>query len=979
MNLLMPVTRRLTFLTASGGTRKTSRCGLRCLSQRGKELRIKTASCRRRLQLDRWVLLLAAISFGQAKLVAAPQKSTNQIQRPGATTRAVKIVGPYLVREDKDEYSKVVLKNGLTVLLFERRDQPLVSILTYIKAGYLNELDSYNGISLVVEHLLFKRGLGRIDKETRVLGGALVARTSYDYTCYGTTLPAENLKSGLQIQADAVQHPTFQEADLRRELPAILYEAGLKQDDPETVSLEQLYGLTFTTAPEGRWRSRDETTLSQLNHQHAVDFYKRWYVPSNIVLVIAGSVDRRTVLDEVVKRYASMPAGDRVDLKLPAEPSQAGLRYREVRGDVRESIAQLGFIAPAVFTEDWYRCKVLEAALTLGKTSILNRKLQEELGLARVVSSAFLDLSRQSCLAFTLTAEPGRIERAEVAALAELERIKSNFLGEEDVERAKTLVEREYYLQQERLDELAFQLARAETLAKYSEWRDYVKRIRAVGREQVIEVARRYFSLNQCSLLEYLPGTLPPRNLTPEIVSEKFARSVPQAMSLAAPQDVEGVLPERKKPADLRPVPHQKKALTEIGPESLEYPLTQYSILRGPDVLVKESHALPLISIGLFFPGGRVFENQENNGITELMVRTSVRGTTRLKALRVVSRIENYGLRMDLKVEPDFFGYLLTGLSENVANAFETLWQAIRDPEFSEEQIEKEKAELDADDARLRGNRVLYPQLLFLQALYGEHPYGLPPYGSPKTVDRLTQGDLIRWHNRFVKRAIPNLVVAGDTEGSAFAAKFANLLSVSEASLVDITKATLVRRLRAPSIKMETRNLDQSALVLGFLGPTAQDASENSLTVVQNLIAAAEADRSSELRGKRGSTRVRPVQTRRVLSGSFSCYATLSPENEQATLDSLKEEFRRLTTSPISTEELVQARNYSVGIYLIDLQQRAEQVAEFARCSIFGNSVDDIKRRPQDLREVDQDSIKQVATKYLDLDRFALGILRASR
>jgi len=959
MSFLVPIPGCLSFLSASGGTLQTGGRGLCWLSRR-------------------WTLLLVAISLGQIVLIAGPQKSTSQIQRPGATTKPVKIVGPYSVREDKDEYSKVVLKNGLTVVLFERRDQPLVCILTYIKAGYLNESDRNNGISQVVEHLLLKRGLGRIDKETRGLGGSLIARTSYDYTYFGTTLPAENFKSGLQIQADAVQHPSFQEADLRRELPAILHEAGLKRDDAETVSLEQLYGLTFAIPREGRRRSGDETTLWQLSHQQAADFYKRWYVPSNIVLVIAGNLDRRSVLDEVVKRYANMPPTDRADLKLPSELSQGGLRYREVRGDIRESIAQLGFVFPAAFTEDWYRCKVLGAALTLGNTSILNRKLKEELGLARVVSASFLDLNRQSCVAFTLTAEPGKIEGAEVTALAELERIKSNFLGEEDVERAKTLLEREHYLQQERLDDLCFRLARAETLAKYSEWRDYVKRIRAVGREQVIDVGRRYFSLNQCSLLEYLPGTLPPRSLTPEMVGEKLGRSVPQAMGAAAPQDVEGVLPERKKPADSRPVHRQKKSLTEIGPENLEYPLTQYSILRGPDVLVKESHALPLISIGLFFPGGRVFENQENSGITELMVRTSVRGTARLKALRVNSIIENYGLRMDLKVEPDFFGYVLTGLSENIGDAFETLWEAIRDPQFSEEQIEKGKAELDADEARLRGSKILYPQLLFLQALYGEHPYGLPPYGSPKTVDRLTQADLIRWHNRFVKHAIPHLVVAGDTEGSAFAAKFANLLSVSESSLVDITKATLVRRLRAPNVKLETLNLDQSAFVFGFLGPPAEEPSENSLTVVQNLIAA-ETDKSSELQEKHASTPVNVSQKRRVLSGSFSCYATSSLENEQAALDSLKEEFRRLTALPISTEELIQARNYSVGIYLIGLQQRSEQVAEFGQFSIFGNSVEDIKRHPQDLREVDQDSIKQVAAKYLDLDRFALGILRANR
>src|SRR5262249_24555561 len=167
MNLLVPITRCLTFLSASGRNPQTGSRGPRCLSRR-------------------WIRLLAAVSLGHVMLVAGPQKSTNQIQRPGATTKPVKIIGPYLVREDKDEYSRVILKNGLTVVLFERRDQPLVCILTYIKAGYLNESDSHNGISQVVEHLLLKRTLGRTEKETRGLGGSLIARMSYDYTYYGT-------------------------------------------------------------------------------------------------------------------------------------------------------------------------------------------------------------------------------------------------------------------------------------------------------------------------------------------------------------------------------------------------------------------------------------------------------------------------------------------------------------------------------------------------------------------------------------------------------------------------------------------------------------------------------------------------------------------------------------------------------------------------------------------------------------------------
>jgi len=896
----------------------------------------------------------------------------------------MKVVGPYLSREDMDEYTKVVLKNGMTAILFERRDMPLVSIVTYVKAGYLNEPDENRGISHVMEHMFFKgtgkRSVGQIAKETKHLGGYLNAGTFYDYTYYYTVLPAENFRAGLEIQADALQDPALREGELRREIPVILQEARRKLDTPGAFSLEKLYSLAFGVSPLGRWRMGDEATLQSLSRKQVLDFYKKWYVPSNIVLVIAGNLDRRAVLDEVVKRYASMPPGDRANTTLAIEPPQTELKYRELRGDIGESIVQIGFVAPAAFTREWYSCKVLEAALTAGRTAILNRTLKEGLRLISSVSSSFLDLKNQGYFALTLTVDPGKIDRAEASAFAELERIRSGFLGEEDIERAKTLLERDFYLEQEKLDELGFELAHSETLARYSEWRDYVKRIRSVEAQQVMQAARQYMSLAQCSVLEYQPGTALPRSFTPRSFADYLAKLVPLATEdVQQTQGLEGILGERKKQTAVRPVRPREQPVREISPASVDYPLTEYSILRGPNVLVKESHALPLISLGLFFPGGRVFESPENSGITELMVRSSIKGSHRISALRIASILENYGVRMELKVEPDFFGYILTGLSQNIVEAFETVWDVVKNSQFAEEEIERERDILRSDIAKLRDNNVLYPQQLFLQALYGEHAYGLPPYGSKETVSKLPKTDIVRWHERFVKRAVPVLVIAGDTEGSAFAARFANQLSTSDASFVDLRKASPVARLKAPSAKIESRDRKQTAAVIGFLGPSAENPSSDCLVVIQNLVSGISGRFFEELREKQGlAYTVTATQTKRVLDGSFYAYVATSPENEQRALDSLKLEFKRLITDPVSNDELVRARNYSVGIYRIRLQQRAEQVIEFAQSLIFGKNVDEIKRHPQDLLEVDENLIKETAAKYFDLDRFSLGIVRAS-
>src|SRR5205085_9146668 len=127
------------------------------------------------------------------------------------------IVEPYTFREDQGQTTKVVLKNGLTVIVREQQAVPLSSITTFVKAGYFDEDDRISGIAHVIEHMFFKgtakRGVGQIARETQGLGGYLNAYTYYDRTVYHTAIPSENALKALEIQSDALQHPTFDAAE----------------------------------------------------------------------------------------------------------------------------------------------------------------------------------------------------------------------------------------------------------------------------------------------------------------------------------------------------------------------------------------------------------------------------------------------------------------------------------------------------------------------------------------------------------------------------------------------------------------------------------------------------------------------------------------------------------------------------------------------------------------------------------------------
>src|SRR2546428_3464820 len=225
--------------------------------------------------------------------------------------QAAQIVEPYTFREDQGQATKVVLKNGLTVIVREQHAVPLVSITTYVKAGYFDEDDRISGISHVIEHMFFKgtskQPAGEIARQTQALGGYLNAYTYYDRTVYHTEVPAENMKQALEIQADALWNSVYDATELKREIEVVLQENNRKLDNPGAVASEKLYAAAFQQHRMRRWRIGTPEGLRALTRDDIIRYVQKYYRPSNIILSIAGRLDIEETIAEVVKLYGNIP------------------------------------------------------------------------------------------------------------------------------------------------------------------------------------------------------------------------------------------------------------------------------------------------------------------------------------------------------------------------------------------------------------------------------------------------------------------------------------------------------------------------------------------------------------------------------------------------------------------------------------------------------------------------------------------------
>ncbi len=278
---------------------------------------------------------------------------------------------------DPQSIHRTVLPNGLTVLVQEDRSAPVVAMVTYVKAGYFDELDAENGLSHALEHMFFKgtekRGVGEIAKETKASGGYLNAQTIYDNTTYYTVLPASGFAKGLEIQADAYANSLIDSRELAKEMEVIIQEAKRKSDNPSAVATETLFELLHDAHRMRRWRIGREAGLRAFTRDMMNGFYRNFYRPGNTILSISGAVDPSDALQRVTELYGPLESGNPTRRPGPEEPEHDGFRYRELAGDIAQSQLVFGWRTPGTLEPDTAVLDVAASLLATGRASRLYR------------------------------------------------------------------------------------------------------------------------------------------------------------------------------------------------------------------------------------------------------------------------------------------------------------------------------------------------------------------------------------------------------------------------------------------------------------------------------------------------------------------------------------------------------------------------------------------------------------------------------
>jgi zinc protease len=294
------------------------------------------------------------------------------------------------------------LANGLTVLLAERHLDPVVAVMVWYRVGARNESEREAGVSHFLEHMMFKGsarfGKGQVDFVTTTLGGSNNAFTTPDHTAYWFEFASDRWEKALEIEADRMRNLLIDASEFEAEKAVVLEELSMGDDDPWRSLSQEVQSALFPRHPYRRPVIGYSDTLRAMTPADMRDYYRRFYQPSNAILVLAGDFESESALEVVKRHFGSIENPALPELPAGAQPPRID-SYRapqlEPKGEQRLTIgwddsgSRLCIAWPTVVVgaDDDFALDLVSTLLTGGRMSRLYRRLVLERGLATSVAT----------------------------------------------------------------------------------------------------------------------------------------------------------------------------------------------------------------------------------------------------------------------------------------------------------------------------------------------------------------------------------------------------------------------------------------------------------------------------------------------------------------------------------------------------------------------------------------------------------------
>jgi zinc protease len=640
----------------------------------------------------------------------------------------------------KVAFEKYTLPNGLQVILHVDRKLPVVHVNQWFHVGSKNERAGRSGFAHLFEHMMFQ-GSKNASKEyfqyveaagANLFEGGVNGTTDQDRTNYFATVPSGNLENLLWVEADRLAT-----------LPDALTKEKL-DNQRDVVKNERRQGLENT--PYGRWYKLINENLYPSRHPYKTDviglhedltaasvedvreFFRTYYTPNNLSLVVAGDFDPAEAKRLIEKYFGTIPAGPALDRPAKAVPRLDGEKIVEVNDRVPQERTYFAWHTPAYFDAGDAELNLLATILTDGLSARLNKALLYDRQLASNVVAFQNGQELAGNFIMWVTARPGSdLRQIEQIVTDEIARLSKEGPTQAELDRAKTKWEFGFVTGLERIGGFG---GKSDILNRYNTLlgdpgkleQDFA-RYRNATIESVRAAVDKWINTRNRLLVRFHPET--------------SGRPSQIAIDRAKEPALGGDKPFK--------APEVKTAKLENGLE----------------VYVVERPDLPKVAVSLATRAGSVSDPANKAGVAGMTARVTRRGTKTRGALEIDTALGDLGTAINAGANREHAELGMEVLKRNLGPALAVFADVALNPSFPANEFEREK-KITLDNLAQQANNpgAVANRVAAMLAFGPDHPYGRAPL--PATVSAITREDLAAFHGTNWKPGSSALFFVGD-------------------------------------------------------------------------------------------------------------------------------------------------------------------------------------------------------------------------
>lgn len=413
------------------------------------------------------------------------------------------------------QFEEYDLDNGLHVILHQDNTAPVVTTSVLYHVGSKDEDPERTGFAHFFEHLLFE-GTENIERGkwfniVTANGGQNNAYTTDDFTYYYEVFPSNNVELGLWMESERMLHPVINEIGVETQNEVVKEEKRLRYDNSpygrwlESVKANLYLKHPYKQTAIGKMEHLDAATLEEF-----IAFNKKYYVPNNAVLVVAGDIDSKKTKKMIADYFGSIPKGDAIPRNYPKEdPITESIKAVTYDPNIQIPALFTAYRTPSMKTRDARILDMISTYLSDGKSSKLYKKLVDEKKMSLQVAA--FNISQEdygTYVILTLPLGENSLEALTTEIDEEIEKLQSNLISEKDYQKLQNKFESNFVNSNSSVEGIANSLA--EYYALYGDTNlinSEIEIYRSISREEIQATAQKYLNPSQRLILDYLPET----------------------------------------------------------------------------------------------------------------------------------------------------------------------------------------------------------------------------------------------------------------------------------------------------------------------------------------------------------------------------------------------------------------------------------------------------------------------------------------